>query len=133
VLVEVTSRVIEVSCRIIPRSVAVRQVKQLRVVRSFGRGSAGAIQVSHSCVGRILDECGIVQTSACVVSAEVEIVVVALSTLVRLHLGLEAVVVRFARGSKCRGGNGCQGEESGEVVHVGRFFWRESISIVERL
>lgn len=50
---------------------------------------------------------------------EVQIVVAALSTLVRLDFRLEAVVLRFAGGSESRGGNGGQGEEGREVVHVG--------------
>jgi hypothetical protein len=39
----------------------------------------------------------------------------------------------FAGGSESRGGNGGQGEESVEVVHVGWLVWRESMPLIERL
>lgn len=126
-LVEVEWLCIEALCRIIPRGLAARQLKRLYVV------GAGAIEVSNSCVGRVLDECSIVETSTRVVSGEVEIVVIALSALVRLDLSLEAVVRWFTGGSESRGGNRGQGEEAGEVVHVGYLFWRESMSTAERL
>ena len=67
------------------------------------------------------------------VSGEVEVVVAALSALMRLDLSLEAVVRWFAGGSESRGGNGGQGEESVEVVHVGWLVWRESMPLIERL
>jgi hypothetical protein len=127
VLVEEKWLCIEALCRIVPRGLAARQLKRLHVV------GAGAIEVSNSCIGRVLDECSIVEASTRVVSGEVEIVVAALSTLVRLDPSLEAVVRWFAGGSESRGGNRGQGEEGREVVHVGYLFWRQSMSITERL
>ena len=111
---------------VVPGGLAAWQLKRLHIV------GAGAIQVSNSCVGLVLDERSIVETGARVVGGNVEAVVAALCALVRLHLSNETVVLRFARRSEGRGGNGGQGEEGREGVHFGRLFGRGSMSIVER-
>jgi hypothetical protein len=107
---------------LLPRSFAARQLERLHVV------GASAVQVSNSSGGLVLDECGIVETSARVVSGNVEVVVADLRALVRFHLSNEAVVLRFAGSGESRGGNGGQSEEGREVVHVGRLFGREGMS-----
>jgi hypothetical protein len=107
---------------LLPRSFAARQLERLHVV------GASAIQISNSCAGLVLDECGIVETSARMVGGNVEVVVADFCALVRLQLSHETVVLRFGRSCERCGGNGGQSEEGREVVHVGRLLGREGMS-----
>ncbi|CAG8588070.1 7808_t:CDS:2 [Scutellospora calospora] len=91
--------------RIVPRNLVARQLKRLHVVWNLVCGGAGGVQVANSCGGRVLDERRIVETSTGVVSLDIEIVVGALSALVRLDLSLEAVVLGLAGGSEGRRGD----------------------------